>query len=465
MSALLVGYARCSTDQQDLTAQRDALTQFGVEAERIYVDHGLNAALRDAGLTSLTWTVAALTGVAGLPGRRLDLLEHDGFAVTSDDLAAIRAVLPTAQKISDRNGVAAPGQVLDELAAGGHTPDPGVVRGILTTQRDVTWLTGDWFWFQHAAGRNRLVNTSLRILAVHEPQTLVDMAGGLERHYTWRNSTGGAAQRGHMGVPPQDVVGAFYASHPAFTVDGHGHVSAATPADPQTLLGPEKLAMVAVLREQPWSAMSRNDLIAACTAEGMQIGTVQVFLTYAECITNHGHNVWGLRGMHVPGPVVRRLQDTARGTARAFDKVRLAGISPRGRPWFAQRLTPPSCTPGGSPPGGAITRAKGVASFCSTASTGKPSGACDAAGTSPMVSSGSCASTARWSGTVFEWYSTARKATRWPRSVVRSCWSSPRTGKASVAYQTWSAAHLRRSWRRLDRDSSGGGGSQRAPVP
>ena len=25
MSALLVGYARCSTDQQDLTAQRDAL--------------------------------------------------------------------------------------------------------------------------------------------------------------------------------------------------------------------------------------------------------------------------------------------------------------------------------------------------------------------------------------------------------------------------------------------------------
>ena len=33
MSALLVGYARCSTDQQDLTAQRDALSGLGVEAE------------------------------------------------------------------------------------------------------------------------------------------------------------------------------------------------------------------------------------------------------------------------------------------------------------------------------------------------------------------------------------------------------------------------------------------------
>jgi DNA invertase Pin-like site-specific DNA recombinase len=38
---VLVGYARCSTDQQDLTAQRDALLELGVEPERIYVDHGL----------------------------------------------------------------------------------------------------------------------------------------------------------------------------------------------------------------------------------------------------------------------------------------------------------------------------------------------------------------------------------------------------------------------------------------
>ncbi|GAA1343405.1 hypothetical protein JOE65_001933 [Arthrobacter roseus] len=30
MTQLLIGYARCSTDQQDLTAQRDALTKLGV---------------------------------------------------------------------------------------------------------------------------------------------------------------------------------------------------------------------------------------------------------------------------------------------------------------------------------------------------------------------------------------------------------------------------------------------------
>ncbi len=47
MRALLVGYARCSTDQQDLTSQRDALLSLGVETERMYVDHGLTGTTRE----------------------------------------------------------------------------------------------------------------------------------------------------------------------------------------------------------------------------------------------------------------------------------------------------------------------------------------------------------------------------------------------------------------------------------
>ncbi|MFJ2298691.1 recombinase family protein [Oerskovia paurometabola] len=42
-----IGYARVSTQGQDLTAQREGLERLGVEAERIYVDHGLTGTNRE----------------------------------------------------------------------------------------------------------------------------------------------------------------------------------------------------------------------------------------------------------------------------------------------------------------------------------------------------------------------------------------------------------------------------------
>jgi DNA invertase Pin-like site-specific DNA recombinase len=46
MTGIAIGYARCSTDKQDLTAQREALIRLGVEEMRIYTDHGLTGTNR-----------------------------------------------------------------------------------------------------------------------------------------------------------------------------------------------------------------------------------------------------------------------------------------------------------------------------------------------------------------------------------------------------------------------------------
>ena len=46
MTATLIGYARCSTDRQDLAAQRQALLELGIAEDRIYTDHGLTGTTR-----------------------------------------------------------------------------------------------------------------------------------------------------------------------------------------------------------------------------------------------------------------------------------------------------------------------------------------------------------------------------------------------------------------------------------
>ena len=47
MTHTLIGYARCSTDKQDLSAQRQALKDLGVPSDCIYTDHGLTGSRRD----------------------------------------------------------------------------------------------------------------------------------------------------------------------------------------------------------------------------------------------------------------------------------------------------------------------------------------------------------------------------------------------------------------------------------
>ena len=90
MSALLVGYARCSTDQQDLTAQRDALSGLGVESDRIYVDHGLTGTNRER--PGLREALAACRA-----GDTLVVTKLDRLARSLPDARAIADELTTRQ--------------------------------------------------------------------------------------------------------------------------------------------------------------------------------------------------------------------------------------------------------------------------------------------------------------------------------------------------------------------------------
>jgi DNA invertase Pin-like site-specific DNA recombinase len=97
MPKTLIGYARCSTDKQDLSAQREALTELGVAADRIYVDHGLTGTNRAR--PGLNQALAAVRKGDTLVVPKLDRLARsvpDARSI-ADDLAA-RGVRTPEQK-------------------------------------------------------------------------------------------------------------------------------------------------------------------------------------------------------------------------------------------------------------------------------------------------------------------------------------------------------------------------------
>lgn len=88
MTGTLIGYARCSTDKQDLAAQRAALETLGVAADRVYVDHGLSGTMRAR--PGLDQALAAVRGGDTLVVPKLDRLARsvpDARAIADQLLA------------------------------------------------------------------------------------------------------------------------------------------------------------------------------------------------------------------------------------------------------------------------------------------------------------------------------------------------------------------------------------------
>jgi DNA invertase Pin-like site-specific DNA recombinase len=101
MSETLIGYARCSTDAQDLTAQRDRLSDLGVPEQRIYLDHGLTGTNRNR--PGLDQALAAVRAGDTLVVPKLDRLARsvpDARAI-GDDLAARGVKLSLGGQVCD----------------------------------------------------------------------------------------------------------------------------------------------------------------------------------------------------------------------------------------------------------------------------------------------------------------------------------------------------------------------------
>ena len=127
MSDTITGYARCSTDKQDLAAQRQALLGLGVPGNRIYLDHGLTGTSRDR--PGLAQALAAVRCGDTLVVPKLDRLARS---------------VPDARQIGD--SLAARGV---RLSLGGTVYDPADPMGkmffnILATFAEFEVDAGGW---------------------------------------------------------------------------------------------------------------------------------------------------------------------------------------------------------------------------------------------------------------------------------------------------------------------------------
>jgi DNA invertase Pin-like site-specific DNA recombinase len=106
-SGILIGYARCSTEKQDLTAQRQVLLDLGVTDERVYLDHGLTG--RNRMRPGLNNALAAL---------------REGDTLVVPKLDRLARSVPDARSIGD--SLAARGV---RLSLGGSVYDPSDPMG------------------------------------------------------------------------------------------------------------------------------------------------------------------------------------------------------------------------------------------------------------------------------------------------------------------------------------------------
>ena len=101
MSHTLIGYARCSTDRQDLAVQEKALLELGVGEDRIYTDRGLTGTNRLR--PGLDQALAAVRSGDTLVVPKLDRLARsvpDARAI-ADELAARGVKLALGRSVYD----------------------------------------------------------------------------------------------------------------------------------------------------------------------------------------------------------------------------------------------------------------------------------------------------------------------------------------------------------------------------
>ena len=296
--------------------------------------------LRDYGLTSVDFRPESVLSAAKTCGRTATFqIKRTGgrvAVVTTEHGEYANLLTSFAQRQSAASGASNVQEVLAESDILGTDIDESTAKEILTLYSEVEFLDEEWFWYPKGKlERNRLRNTTRRMLSVTAPIPLSILREGIRREYQRRGARG--LGKWPLVVPSRAIMRRFFEAHPEFTIDPTGFVNPVKPLDYRVELAPTEQIFVDVLRSSPAGVLDRASYAQGCFERGMNQNTFSGYLTYSCVIAHLGTDIWSLRGVRVDPAAVEavRRANAARPPER---RVLNHGWTENGSLWVAVRI-------------------------------------------------------------------------------------------------------------------------------
>lgn len=268
--------------------------------------------LADRRISSVPFHPAGVERAATVFGYEIgfQVVNQDGVGyVYGPDETGVGLLLSAARREAGKSGVSNVEEVRARLATGGEVFSADVIRRLLGSSPRVEFLLGDWFWMPDIPPeRNRLRNTTRKMLAVTPRLPLATIRQGLRRRYRFFRIDV---------VPPLDVLRAFFAENREFSIGVDDVVSSVNDLDYRRELGDTERVFVEVLREISSGLLDRTELEALVTARGIKPSTFSVFTTFSPILDHPATNVWCLRGHDVDPVAVQALRDILAARTRS----------------------------------------------------------------------------------------------------------------------------------------------------
>ena len=292
------------------------------------------------GLSSRPFDPRSLLSAAELCNReppiRVERVKGQLFVVANDQHHP-RDVVSIALRQAGASGIANVGEVFAQAVSRNLDYDENNIRRILEDLPGIEFLNEDWYWHRGSKpNRNRLRNVARKMLSVVDPIDVNQLREGVRRIYRYRNSSGtfGAWP---LIVPPRAAMLSFFRVHPEFSIAENSQVHSAVDLDFREELGETETVLVEILRSSPTCLLDRASLRDACIKRGMNMATMNTFLTHSPIIAHPGTDIWSLRGVRVDPAAVNALREANAERPRQR-RVLDHGWTDEGHLWIAVRL-------------------------------------------------------------------------------------------------------------------------------